>query len=193
MINLKFLSTAAALALAVSMVPDAGWAQGKVAGGSGMKGGMAMGGARAGAAPGGQFSGGVGMKGGPGAFQGGSPSGPQFSGGSPSGRQFSGGNWRGHRGNGGGFFPGAVAGAVIGGALASQAYYGNGYYGGGYYDSPGYYAPGYYDDQYYDSGAVAVAPAGGDDSVAYCAQTYRSYDPRSGTYLGFDGYRHPCP
>jgi hypothetical protein len=24
-------------------------------------------------------------------------------------------------------------------------------------------------------------------------QTYRSYDPRSGTYLGFDGYRHPCP
>jgi hypothetical protein len=24
-------------------------------------------------------------------------------------------------------------------------------------------------------------------------QTYRSYDPRSGTYLGNDGYRHPCP
>ena len=183
MINLKFLSTAAALALAVSMAPDAGWAQGKVAGGSGMKGGAAMGGVRAGAAPGAQFSGGAGMKGGPGAFQAGSPSGPQFGGG----------NWRGHRGGGGGFIPGAVAGAVIGGALASQAYYGNGYYGGGYYDRPGYYAPGYYDDQYYDSGAVAVAPAGGDDSVAYCAQTYRSYDPRSGTYLGFDGYRHPCP
>jgi len=184
MINLKFLSTAAALALAVSMAPDAGWAQGKVAGSSGMKGGAAMGGVRAGAAPGAQFSGGAGMKGGPGAFQAGSPSGPQFGGG----------NWRGRRGGGGGgFIPGAVAGAVIGGALASQAYYGNGYYGGGYYDRPGYYAPGYYDDQYYDSGAVAVAPAGGDDSVAYCAQTYRSYDPRSGTYLGFDGYRHPCP
>jgi BA14K-like protein len=73
---------------------------------------------------------------------------------------------------------------VIGGALASGSY---GYYGGG----PGYYAPGY-DDQYYDD-SVAVAPQGGDDAVAYCMQTYRSYDPRSGTYMGNDGYRHPCP
>jgi hypothetical protein len=24
-------------------------------------------------------------------------------------------------------------------------------------------------------------------------QTYRSYDPQSGTYLGFDGQRRPCP
>jgi hypothetical protein len=24
-------------------------------------------------------------------------------------------------------------------------------------------------------------------------QRYRSYDPNSGTYLGNDGYRHPCP
>jgi hypothetical protein len=24
-------------------------------------------------------------------------------------------------------------------------------------------------------------------------QTYRSYDPGSGTYLGNDGFRHPCP
>jgi hypothetical protein len=24
-------------------------------------------------------------------------------------------------------------------------------------------------------------------------QTYRSYDPQSGTYLGNDGQRHPCP
>jgi len=28
---------------------------------------------------------------------------------------------------------------------------------------------------------------------AYCAQRYRSYDPASGTYLGYDGLRHPCP
>jgi len=34
---------------------------------------------------------------------------------------------------------------------------------------------------------------GGDDAVAYCMQTYRSYDVRSGTYLGNDGFRHPCP
>ena len=75
---------------------------------------------------------------------------------------------------------------MIGGAIASQSY--------GYYGGPGYYAPGYYDDQYYDEGAVAVAPApAGDDGVAYCMQTYRSYDPQSGTYLGNDGYRHPCP
>jgi len=32
-----------------------------------------------------------------------------------------------------------------------------------------------------------------DDAVAYCMQTYRSYDPGSGTYMGNDGYRHPCP
>jgi hypothetical protein len=76
---------------------------------------------------------------------------------------------------------------VIGGAIASQAY-------GGYGYDTGYgYGPGYYDDGggYYDDGAVAAAPAGGDD--AYCSQTYKSYDPASGTYLGYDGQRHPCP
>ena len=93
----------------------------------------------------------------------------------------------GYRGGGAGIIPGVVAGAVVGGAIAAAPY---GYYDGG----PGYYAQGYYDDQYVDDGAVAVAPApGGDDGVAYCMQTYRSYDPRSGTYLGFDGQRHPCP
>jgi len=97
-----------------------------------------------------------------------------------------GGGWHGggYR-HGGGFIPGAVAGALIGGAIASQGY--------GYYGGPGYYdAPGYYDDQYYDDGAVAPAPVG-DDAVTYCMQTYRSYDPASGTYLGFDGLQHPCP
>lgn len=96
----------------------------------------------------------------------------------------------GYRRGGGGFIPGAVAGAVIGGAIASQSY---GYYGGpGYSYAPGYY-PGY-DEQYYDDSAVVVAPAPeGADAVAYCMQTYRSYDPQSGTYLGYDGFRHPCP
>jgi hypothetical protein len=79
-----------------------------------------------------------------------------------------------------------VAGAVIGGAIAS----GGGYYGGG----PGYYDNGYYANGYYDDSEVAGAPApAGDDSVGYCMQRYRSYDPQSGTYLGNDGYRHPCP
>jgi hypothetical protein len=108
-----------------------------------------------------------------------------------------GGNWRGAqgwRGNDGGrgdrrdrgFAAGVVTGVVIGGAIASQSY--------GYYDGPGYsYAPGYYDDQPYDNGAAAAAPAPADDAVAYCIQNYSSYDPASGTYIGNDGLRHPCP
>lgn len=28
---------------------------------------------------------------------------------------------------------------------------------------------------------------------SYCAARYGSYDPVSGTYLGYDGFRHPCP
>ncbi|KRR29203.1 BA14K family protein [Bradyrhizobium retamae] len=42
-------------------------------------------------------------------------------------------------------------------------------------------------------GAIANSQARANDAVAYCAQRYRSYDPASGTYLGYDGYRHPCP
>ncbi|MCP3373072.1 BA14K family protein [Bradyrhizobium cajani] len=96
-----------------------------------------------------------------------------------SGRRWHGGHWR-HRG--GGFWPGFAAGAAIGG-LGSYAYY-----GGGYYDDPYYYG-----DSYYDEPSVAVVPDSGGDSAAYCAQRYKSYDPASGTYLGYDGQRHPCP
>ncbi len=42
-------------------------------------------------------------------------------------------------------------------------------------------------------GAIANSQARASDTVAYCAQRYRSYDPASGTYLGYDGNRHPCP
>jgi hypothetical protein len=38
---------------------------------------------------------------------------------------------------------------------------------------------------------VYVAP--NQSAVAYCSQRFRSYDPASGTYLGYDGLRHPCP
>jgi BA14K-like protein len=177
MINLKVLSTVAVMALVLPMmVPSESFAAPPGKGGPGVRSG---GTARSAGAP--RMS-----------------AGPRFNGGGSPGRQFSGnpggggggGNWHGgngyRRGGGGGFIPGAVAGAVIGGAIASQSY---GYAPG--YDDQGYYA----DQQYYDDGggAVAVAPAGGDDSVAYCMQTYRSYDPQSGTYMGFDGYRHPCP
>jgi hypothetical protein len=60
----------------------------------------------------------------------------------------------------------------------------------GYYD----YVPGY---------AYAPAPAivplapgpvvGRGGSVAYCAARFRSYDPATGMYLGYDGLHHPCP
>ena len=88
---------------------------------------------------------------------------------------------------------GLVAGAIIGGALASPYYYGP----GPYYAAPGpyYYAPPPPPPVYYGAPAAPAyggAPVAG-DAVAYCMQRFRSYDPRSGTYLGYDGLRHPCP
>src|ERR1700724_1836742 len=48
-----------------------------------------------------------------------------------------------------------------------------------------------YDDPGYDGYSGSVVSSGADPS--YCAQRYKSYDPMSGTYLGRDGLRHPCP
>jgi hypothetical protein len=45
---------------------------------------------------------------------------------------------------------------------------------------------------YYGDDQVVVNENGASDP-AYCMQRYRSYDPASGTYLGYDGLRHPCP
>jgi hypothetical protein len=201
MINLKVLSTVAALAL---LLPMAAPVESQAAGRGGFGGG---GGARMGG------GGGMHMGGGGGAFRGAAIGGggarfaaspgfarpsmgvapaARFSGAAVGSRYAgnwnggNGGNWNGgwrHRGHGG-YWPGVVAGAVVGGALAnSYAYYGDPYYYGN---------NGYYDDGYYDDSTVAVAPGGGDDA-GYCAQRYRSYDPASGTYLGYDGQRHPCP
>jgi hypothetical protein len=121
-----------------------------------------------------------------------------------------GGGWRG--GGWGGAGAGFVAGALVGGAIAANSgyYYGPyGYgYGGGYGPSYAYgpgYAAGYgpvYDDTYADDGYVAAPGRGyaapgrayaSGDGASYCAQRYRSYNPRTGTYLGFDGMQHPCP
>ena len=95
-------------------------------------------------------------------------------------------------GNGVGFGLGVGAalatGAIIGGALNQGDYPAESY--PVYSDED---AGAVYVDQgsgYYDAGPQ-VASEG--DSVAYCQQTYRSYDPASGTYLGYDGLRHPCP
>jgi len=95
------------------------------------------------------------------------------------------GNWRGGHFRHGRFFPGFAAGVIAGAALGSYAYYDDPYY---YGTDPYYYA----DSGYYDDGTTVAVPAGGGDP-SYCAQRYRSYDPASGTYLGLDGQRHPCP
>lgn len=66
-------------------------------------------------------------------------------------------------------------------------------FGPSYYDY-GYYGYPYYDDYAYGDDYVAVSPDVADgDSVASCQQRFRSYDPSTGTYLGYDGLRHPCP
>lgn len=42
--------------------------------------------------------------------------------------------------------------------------------------------------------AGAIREGRADDSdMAQCADRYRSFDPASGTYLGYDGERHVCP
>jgi hypothetical protein len=42
-------------------------------------------------------------------------------------------------------------------------------------------------------GGAVAASRGYGDGGSYCASRYGSYDPGSGTYLGYDGLRHPCP
>jgi len=87
-------------------------------------------------------------------------------------------------GRGFGFAAGLAAGSALG-------------YGyGGYYGDPTYYDD-YATNDYYDNGYPGdVGSPGyvvsGVVDPAYCAQRYRSYDPASGTYLGYDGLRHPC-
>jgi hypothetical protein len=101
-------------------------------------------------------------------------------------RGYYGGHRGGYRGRGfGGAGVGIVAGALIGSAIVGATRpYGYRGYGPGYAYEPAYgYGPG--------AGVYAVAPGG--DQVAYCLRRFRSYDPGSGTYLGFDGLRHPCP
>jgi BA14K-like protein len=83
------------------------------------------------------------------------------------------GGWHGGwRGGGWGYYGGGfAAGAILGGALAAPYYY----------PAPYYVDPGYYEE----------GPP--DGAVDYCMRRFRSYDPNTGTYLGNDGHRHPCP
>jgi len=96
----------------------------------------------------------------------------------------------GHRG----VLPGVIIGATAGAIIGSE---GERRRGGYRYWRNGCYiqrADGAWVavDPSYCAGPVEVAPPPG-DAVAYCSQRFRSYDPVSGTYMGFDGMRHPCP
>lgn len=47
--------------------------------------------------------------------------------------------------------------------------------------------------RYYNSEpGVEIARRGG-GGIAMCETRFHSFDPATGTYLGFDGIRHPCP
>jgi len=99
-----------------------------------------------------------------------------------------------HHGNGDGWALGALGlatGAIIGGAIASDP-------GPRYYvDGPVEYAPppppppvAYrtYEPVY---AAGSLRPWSG-PWYRYCEATYRSFDPRSGTFMGYDGRSHFC-
>ncbi len=80
---------------------------------------------------------------------------------------------------------------------------------GRWYPGWGWYRPGWGWGYYNNSGAwIALGVASGlalgaaaaansapvyDDAVAYCMQRYRSYNPSTGTFTGYDGRQHPCP
>jgi hypothetical protein len=51
------------------------------------------------------------------------------------------------------------------------------------------YAGSYYYNDDYDDGAYY---GGGNAHVQWCLNRYRSYDPSTDTYMGYDGYRHRC-
>ena len=73
---------------------------------------------------------------------------------------------RGFGGAGIGFGLGLLGGAIVGNEIANDGYY------------PDYYDPDYSGDYGYGTN--------------YCERHFRSYDPVSHTYLGYDGHRHSC-
>ncbi len=77
------------------------------------------------------------------------------------------GHWRGgHHGFDAGGFIGGVIGGAIGGALSR----------------PQYYPPqGYHSTSIYS------------DAVTYCIRRFRSYNPETGIYMGYDGVPRRCP
>ena len=48
-----------------------------------------------------------------------------------------------------------------------------------------FYPPGHY-------GPIVGPGYGRGDWMSYCFSRYRSFDPATGTYMGYDGRRHVC-
>ncbi|EPE97860.1 BA14K family protein [Rhizobium grahamii] len=87
---------------------------------------------------------------------------------------------------------GLATGLIVGSAIASAPRY----------DEPRYIDPPY-EPAYEDAPVYRAAPARYYRPVAdvepwtpqwerYCSYRYRSFDPRSGTYIGYDGRSHFC-
>ena len=104
-------------------------------------------------------------------------------------------------GGGGGWHGGG--GAWHGGGGWNGGYGGYGGWGGGYGQDYGYggvalgaglLGAAILGSQvpYYGSG-YAYPQGGGGESSASCESRFKSYNPATGTYLGYDGLRHPCP
>ena len=122
----------------------------------------------------------------------------------------------------GGAVAGAIIGGTTGAAIAAEGQRRNGYYwyrNGCYVQQPdGSYAvvpPAYCGPGPVVAPAAVAAPPGAvaddddeveyinpgagpqravsQDAVAACARKYRSYDPRTMTFLSNDGMRKPCP
>ena len=94
--------------------------------------------------------------------------------------------WGWHHGWRGGWGPAALAAGVIGGAVAAAT---SPLGGPRYYDyawGPAYAYPAYD----YVPAAPAVVVGGG--GVAWCEAHFRSYNPATGMYLGYDGVHHRC-
>jgi hypothetical protein len=97
-----------------------------------------------------------------------------------------------------------AAGGVARAGAVGPPWYNPDYSTGSYspsYSTGGYYNPGYsikyryplYSTSYSNPGYAAGYYTSSDQTAAYCAHRFKSYDPGSGTYLGYDGQRHPCP
>lgn len=59
------------------------------------------------------------------------------------------------------------------------------------YNDARYYNGGDRDYYNYAGGPGMAAPDA--NTVAWCQARFRSFDPATGTFMGFDGMRHPCP